>query len=107
MLWKSCFSVIISNMTPIPQKLKKKTYFLDFVKQIFLPETLFANKCPQARDLYMKNPHKKTQAILVNFVGISDIGLKGRPESEKNKGKGNSFHDHFPNDFSISCIFPI
>jgi hypothetical protein len=43
----------------------------------------------------------------MNFNGISDIRLKGCPKREKLRGNGNSFHEHFCNDFSIFHIFPI
>ena len=32
---------------------------------------------------------------------------KGVQKVKKIRQKGNSFHGYFPNDFSISCIFPI
>ena len=39
----------------------------------------------------------------MNFDSISAIGHKGCPKSERKKirQKGNSFHGHFQNDFSI------
>ena len=39
------------------------------------------------RALYIDKSHKKIQALSVNFDGISDIGPKGRPKSEKNTSK--------------------
>ena len=35
------------------------------------------------------------------------FAVKGVQKVKKIRGKRNVFHGHFPNDFSISCIFPI
>jgi hypothetical protein len=35
------------------------------------------------------------------------LTVKGAQKVKKIRRKRNSFHGHFPNDFSISCIFPI
>ena len=66
-----CFSV--------PPKSRK-----DFVKQILFPKTSRGNNWSQNQALYIDKSHTKIQALLVNFDGISDIGLKGCPNKSQN-----------------------
>ena len=35
------------------------------------------------------------------------LGLKGGQNVKKLRDNANSFHEHFCNDFSIFCIFPM
>ena len=77
-------------MTLVPPKLKKVIFF-GFCQKKYFMLTLFAKKCPQVKTLYIEKSHKKIQALSVNFDGISAISHKGRPKSEKNKGKKEQF----------------
>jgi hypothetical protein len=64
---------------------------LDLLKIILFSEASWANICTYVRVLCKCKSHKKIQAILVNFDGISDIGRKGWAKREKSKGKKEQF----------------
>ena len=69
----------------------KKWFFSDFVKKIFFSKISRANNCFKAWALCIDESHKKIHTILMNFYGISDIGLKRWPKREKIKGTCKQF----------------
>ena len=67
--------------------------------------TLFAKKMYPRESLFDKS-YQNIQALSVNFdcivLAIKDV----QKVREKNKGEKEQFLCHFPNNFSISLIFP-
>ena len=83
----------------------KKCIFWDFVKKILFSEASWANICTYVRVLYIFKSHKKIQALLVNFDGISDIGRKGWAKREKSKGEKEQFSCTLPEWFFKKLYF--
>ena len=107
-LWliRSLFLRHFSQRHPRSTKIEKSDFFRILSKKYFFSEFLWQKIVVNIK-AYTWKSCKKNPSNSSNINCISDIGQKGRPKSEKNRGKLEHFSGTLSEWFLKTCIFSI